>query len=44
MNSKSNIIKNIDDYIKIDDFYRCLKERNNDSERARFIDECYKLT
>ena len=45
-NSKRNIIKNMDDYIKIDDFYRCLKQRNKGSEeeRARLNDECFNLS
>ena len=46
-NSKINIFKHMDDYIRIDDFYRCLKHRNNkDSkeERAKFNDECFNLS
>lgn len=44
--SKNNIIKNLDDYIKVDDFYRSLKERNSRSEdeRAKLNAQCYKLS
>ena len=37
-NSKINIIKNMDDYIRVDDFYRSLKQRNMNSEKN---EECF---